>query len=254
MRFASLGSGSRGNALVVESGQTRLMLDCGFGTRETTTRLERLGLLPSDIAGILITHEHSDHIAGAFKFARRHNLGVWMTHGTLAAAPRGLGELPRIEVIDSHEIFSVGDLQVHPFPVPHDAREPVQFVFSDGTHRIGVLTDVGCSTPHIEQMLSGCDALVLECNHDLDLIAASNYPPSLKKRITSRFGHLDNQASAKLLAALDVSRLQHIVAAHLSEQNNSVSRARLALANVLGCAEEWIGVATQTEGFAWRCL
>ncbi len=254
MRFASLGSGSRGNALIVECGSTRLMLDCGFGPRETEARLQRLGLAPADLAGIVVTHEHSDHIAGAFKFALRHNLRVWMTHGTCAAAPYGRGQMPTIEIIDSHQVFAVGAVEVRPFPVPHDAREPTQFVFSDGCYRLGVLTDVGCSTPYIEQMLSGCDALVLECNHDLSLLQGGNYPPQLKKRIAGRYGHLDNESAAKLLAALDVSRLKHIVAAHLSEQNNTVDLARTALASVLNCEREWIAVASQDEGFAWRAL
>ncbi len=254
MRFASLGSGSRGNALIVERGRTRLMLDCGFGPRETEARLQRLGLAPADLAGVLITHEHSDHIAGAFKFALRHSLPVWMTHGTYAAAPYGRGQMPTIEIIDSHQVFTVGELEVNPFPVPHDAREPTQFVFSDGCHRLGVLTDVGYSTPHIEHMLMGCDALVLECNHDLSLLQTGNYPPQLKLRIASRYGHLDNDAAANLLAALDVSRLKHIVAAHLSEQNNTTELARAALATVLNCERDWIGVASQEEGFAWRAL
>lgn len=252
MRFASLGSGSRGNALVVESGRTRLLLDCGFGPRDTAARLARAGLTPADLAGIVVTHEHSDHIAGVFKFAARYDLAVWMTHGTMSAAPRGRGELPAVEIIGSHESFQVGDLEVHPFPVPHDAREPVQFAFSDGRHRLGVLTDVGCSTAHIEHMLSGCNALVLECNHDPAMLESGLYPPLLKKRIAGRFGHLDNKAAASLLAALDISRLQHVVAAHLSEQNNRPELARAALAGVLNCSAEWIGVADQEEGFAWR--
>jgi len=254
MRFAALGSGSRGNALIVESGQTRVMLDCGFGSRETVRRLTRLDLTPEDLAGIVVTHEHSDHVAGVFKFAARYKIKVWMTHGTFSAAPRGLGALPEINLIGNHQPFPIGDLQLHPFPVPHDAREPAQFTFADGQRRLGVLTDVGSSTPHIEAMLSGCDALVLECNHDAQMLAQGNYPPSLKQRVSGRFGHLDNAAAAVLLAALDNSRLQHIVAAHLSQHNNSPALARRALAPVLGCAEDWIGIADQEAGFAWREL
>jgi phosphoribosyl 1,2-cyclic phosphodiesterase len=252
MRFASLGSGSRGNALVVASGQSRLLLDCGFGPRDVEARLARLGLAPADLDGIVITHEHSDHVAGAYKLAGRHGLAVWMTHGTMAAAPRGLGQLPSVEIIDSHRPFRIGGIEIHPFPVPHDAREPAQFVFADGLHRLGVLTDVGCSTAHIEHMLSGCDALVLECNHDLEMLEAGDYPPVLKRRIAGNFGHLDNQAAGSLLAALDRSKLQHVVAAHLSEQNNRPDLARAALASALGCSGDWIGVADQGTGFAWR--
>ncbi len=254
MRFASLGSGSRGNALIVEAGPTRLLLDCGFGPRETASKLGRLGLSPEDLSGVLVTHEHSDHVAGAFKLASRHNLTVWMTHGTFAASPRGRSEIPDVEFIDGQQAFRVGDLEIHPFPVPHDAREPVQFVFSDGRHRLGVLTDLGSSTPHVERMLTKCDALVLECNHDEDMLHRGGYPAHLKRRIAGRFGHLDNAASAALLGALDTRGLQHLIAAHLSQQNNTPSLARAALAGALGCAETWVGVASQEDGFDWRAL
>ncbi len=252
MRFASLGSGSRGNALVVEQERTRLMLDCGYPVRETERRLGRLGIVPGDLAGILITHEHSDHIAGAYKFARKYSLPIWMTHGTLKGFAGDASDLPQINLIDSHIPFSVGALQMLPFPVPHDAREPAHFVFSDGVHRLGVLTDTGASTSHIEAMLTGCDALVLECNHDLDMLMGGEYPQSLKTRVAGRYGHLDNQSSAALLAALDRSRLQHLIAAHLSQQNNTAELACQALAQVMGCAPDWIGIADQDEGFDWR--
>jgi phosphoribosyl 1,2-cyclic phosphodiesterase len=251
MRFACLGSGSRGNALIVERGRTRLMLDCGYPVRETERRLARLGLAPADLGGIVVTHEHSDHTAGACKFARKHDLPLWLTHGTLTGIPGDVAALD-INIIDSHSPFAIGELQLLPFPVPHDAREPAHFVFSDGAHRLGVLTDTGSSTSHIEAMLSGCDALVLECNHDLDLLMNGDYPLALKTRVAGRYGHLDNQASAGLLAALDRSRLQHLIAAHLSQHNNTPELACQALAQVLGCAPAWIGVADQDEGFAWR--
>jgi len=258
MRFSSLGSGSRGNALVVEAQaggtKTRVLLDCGFGPREMSLRLARLGLTPEDLDAVLVTHEHSDHSAGVMKCARRYKWEVFLSHGTLTTMPRDHGELPLLRVIDSHQVFAIGALEIQPFPVPHDAREPVQFVFSDGRHRLGVLTDTGGSTPHIVAMLNGCAALVLECNHDRAMLADGAYPRHLKQRIAGRFGHLDNQAAAELLAALDRSKLQHLVAAHLSEQNNTPELARSALAGILGCREEWIGIASQDEGFAWREL
>ncbi len=255
MRFASLGSGSRGNALVVEAdgngGRTRVLLDCGFGPRELALRLARLGLAPDDLDAILVTHEHSDHSAGVYKCARRHRLEIFLTHGTQAAMPRGRGEPPPTRIIDSHAEFAIGALKIHPFPVPHDAREPVQFVFSDRRHRLGVLTDTGGVTPHILAMLDACDALVLECNHDSEMLSRGAYPRHLKQRIAGRFGHLDNQAAARLLAALDRSRLQHLVAAHLSEQNNTPQLARAALAGAAVCAEDWIVIASQEEGSPW---
>jgi len=252
VRFASLGSGSQGNALIIEAGTTRLMVDCGFGVEETERRLARLELTAGDLSGILVTHEHSDHADGALPFARRHGQRVWMTQGTATAA--GAGTPPNVVIIDSHAPFAVGDLEVWPFPVPHDAREPVQFVLTDGAARLGVLTDIGGPTRHAEAMLSGCDGLVLECNHDSAMLAHGPYPAPLKSRVAGPFGHLANDAAAALLGAIDRKHLKHLVAAHLSQTNNRPELARAALCAVLGCAPEWIGVADQATGFGWRSL
>ncbi|HWQ40185.1 MAG TPA: MBL fold metallo-hydrolase [Burkholderiales bacterium] len=250
MRFASLGSGSQGNGLVVERGTTRVLLDCGFGLNETVSRLSRLGLSPEDLDGIVVTHEHEDHIGGAARVARRYAIPVWLTYGTLA----GLEELFAgidTRIIENYAAFAIGDLELEPFPVPHDAREPAQFVFGDGVRRLGVLTDAGESTRHIERVLSGCNALVLECNHDRDLLQAGDYPRALKERIAGRYGHLDNSAAAALLGRLDRSRLACVVAAHLSQQNNHPQLARAALARVLGCEPDCIHVADQSAGLDW---
>jgi phosphoribosyl 1,2-cyclic phosphodiesterase len=254
MRFASLGSGSAGNALVVEVNNTRLMLDCGFSVKETQARLARLSLNPSDLTGIVITHEHDDHAGGAFKFAAKYNIPVWLSYGTLKMSARYIPSHHNLQlnVIDSHRDFSVDDIQVQPYPVPHDAREPIQCIFSDGNHKLGVLTDVGRSTPHIEEQLSGCRAIVLECNHDASMLQTGPYSWTLKKRVGGDLGHLENFDSAKLLAKLDNSQLQHIIAAHLSAKNNTPKLAKSALAKVLGCDDEWIGVADQQLGFDWR--
>lgn len=252
MRFASLGSGSEGNGLLVEVGDTRILMDCGFGLRDTITRLARLGVSPEQLSGIVVTHEHGDHISGVAKLARRFDLTVWLTHGTLRVQAKAFAHIPALNEIDAHAPFVIGAIQVQPYPVPHDAAEPVQYVFSDGARRLGVLTDAGCSTPHIEATLSACDALVLECNHDSELLANGEYPYSLKQRVGGRYGHLNNQQSAEILANLDVSRLQHLIAAHLSHKNNTPALAVSALSSVLGCEAAWIGVAAQHDGFDWR--
>lgn len=249
MRFASLGSGSEGNGLVVEAGSTRVLMDCGFGLADSVVRLARLGLQVSDLAGIVVTHEHSDHIAGVGRLARKHKLPVWLTAGTLAMA-QDLGGVT-VQVIDSHAVFAVDDLEIQPFPVPHDAREPVQYVFGDGNRRLGVLTDVGCSTPHIETMLAGVDAMVLECNHDAAMLENGPYPVSLKRRVGGRFGHLENAQSAALLAKLMHDKLQYVMAAHVSRKNNTNALAQGALAQVLNCTDDDVRVACQMTGFDW---
>ena len=252
LRFSSLGSGSEGNALIVRVGNHSLMMDCGFGLAETERRLLRAGLAVTDLDAIVVTHEHADHIGGVARFAQKHQIPVWLTHGTArfwdaAAFPAAL-----IRYVDPHEAFDVGDILVTPYLVPHDAHEPVQYVFSDGNSRLGVLTDTGTITEHIEAHLSGCDALVLECNHDLNMLMDGPYPASLKKRVAGRFGHLDNLAAAALLRNIDCTKLRHVLAAHLSKQNNRPELARSALAGALSCAESWVGIAEQGTGFEWR--
>jgi phosphoribosyl 1,2-cyclic phosphodiesterase len=257
LRFASLGSGSSGNGLMVESGATRVLLDCGFSLREVQLRLARLGIEAASLSAILITHEHEDHASGVFGLARRHSIPVLASHGTLAVLREGdLGADAGVQVrlVCGGEWAEVGDLAILPYTVPHDAREPVQYMFSDGARRLGVLTDAGYSTAHMHAVLTGCDALVLETNHDRALLMSGDYPRSLKARISGRLGHMDNATAAALLSAIDCSRLKHVVAAHLSERNNTPELARAALAGALGCETEWVEVATQAAGFAWRSL
>jgi phosphoribosyl 1,2-cyclic phosphodiesterase len=258
LRFASLGSGSRGNCLVVEAGDaagvTRVLLDCGLNLTDTERRLARLGLEPSQIHGMLITHEHGDHAHGVFDFAAAHNIVVYLTYGTMLAmkAEGRVIEGVRMVFVNGRQSEAIGGLQVIPFTVPHDAREPVQFVISDGASRLGVLTDIGMPTAHVARSLSGLDALVLECNYDREMLWNGGYPKWLKQRIAGPFGHLDNEDSGRLLGALDCSKLKHIIGAHLSQQNNRPELARAALARALNCGEAWIGLATQDAGFGWR--
>ncbi len=254
MRFASLGSGSRGNALLVEAGGTKLLVDCGFSLRSAVSRLARLSIAPEEITGILVTHEHSDHLAGVGRFASRFGVPVYLTHGTQIAAEGCSGFQAECVSIDSHSSLSIQNIQVLPFTVPHDAREPVQYLFDDGVSRLGVLTDCGTITPHIVDMLDGCDALVLECNHDRKMLADSAYPAMLKRRIAGGFGHLDNEQAASLLRTINSGRLKHIVAAHLSEQSNDPGLVKRVVAEALGCEERWVAVASQEEGFDWREL
>lgn len=252
MRFCCLGSGSEGNGLVVESGSTRIMVDCGFTLAETILRLARHGMEPESISGIVVTHEHADHMGGVARFAARFGTPVWLTYGTLSAANGRMSGLPSLRPYDGHDPFAIGDIEVFPIPVPHDAREPVQYAFGDGARRLGLLTDIGTLTPYVVESLSGCDALVLECNHDPALLMAGSYPPLLKARIAGHQGHLANESAAELLRAIDCTRLQHLFAAHLSRENNTPALARAALSSALNCAADWIGIADQSAGFEWR--
>ena len=254
LRFASLASGSGGNCLVAQADLTRVLIDCGLSLTDTERRLARLGLEPADIDAILVTHEHDDHAGCVFDFAAAHNVLVVLTHGTLRAL-RAAGKMHdgvRTLFLRSGERAPIGGMEVLPFTVPHDAAEPVQFVLSDGAAKLGVVTDIGIGTRHVEQMLSGLDALVLECNYDRDMLWSGAYPRWLKERIGGPFGHLDNHDAARLLGALDRSRLKHIIGAHLSQQNNKPEIVRSVLAGVLNCDQSWIGLATQDDGFDWR--
>lgn len=258
MRFASLGSGSEGNALLVEASggttTTRVLLDCGFSAKEVERRLARLDCRAEDLDAIVITHEHTDHIGSALTLARKWSIPLYMSWGTARAVGADEASNVELNVLWGDESVAIGDVSVLPYTVPHDAREPLQYVFSDGACRLGVLTDVGVSTPHITSVLSGCDALVLESNHDVAMLAASRYPPSLKARIGGTHGHLNNDAAAAILASLDRSRLRHLVAAHLSQQNNLPHLAQAALAAALGASAIDVVVATQAEGFYWLML
>ncbi len=253
LRFCCLGSGSEGNALVVEAQDgltvTRVLVDNGFGPRQLARRLARMQLSIDDLDAVVITHEHSDHIGGVPALVRKRRIAVFASGGTARAA--GIGEAADVRRLRAGEPARIGDLSVAPYAVPHDAAEPLQFVFSDGHRRLGLLTDIGCSVPAVARMLDGLDALLLECNHDADILAAGDYPPFLKARIAGDRGHLSNAQAAGLLAEIDRSRLRFIGAAHLSRHNNRPALARQALAAAAECSEADIHVAGQDSGLPW---
>ena len=251
LRFCCLGSGSEGNALIVEaddgSSVTRVLLDAGFNGRQLRMRLARCGLSLDDLDAVLLTHEHSDHVGGVDTLLRQRRLPVYCSAGTADAV--GLSSTCAVV---SGEIFSVGCLQWVPFAVSHDAAEPLQYIFSDGARRLGVITDVGAPDEAVEAVLGGLDALVLECNHDVDLLRASDYPPFLKARILGGRGHLSNAQAAQLLAKIDRRRLRLLAAAHLSRRNNRPQLAQSALAAVLGADADDVLIADQDAGLGWQ--
>ncbi len=252
MRFASLGSGSRGNATIIENQQTCLLLDCGFTLKETVRRLARLGKEPHQLDAILVTHEHSDHISGVGPLARKYGIPVYMTAGTCQS--NRIGKIERLEQISSHDLFVIKDLQVQPIPVPHDAREPCQYIFEDGAKKLGVLTDLGSITPFVRQSYAKLNGLLLECNHDLDMLNQGPYPYRLKQRVGGDYGHLNNQQAAQLLTEIELQGLQHLVVSHISEQNNTPEFAAKAVAEAMDCKSDWLTIADQNNGFGWREL
>ncbi|GAA7755541.1 MULTISPECIES: MBL fold metallo-hydrolase [Cupriavidus] len=259
MRFAFLGSGSEGNSLLIEAGDgasvTRVLLDCGFGIKETARRLERLGVAPEQLDAVLVTHEHGDHVGSAYAFAARHKLPVHTSHGTWLATSHMRGaDVADVRVCCADHSFSVGGLQIHPYTVPHDAREPLQFVLTDGDARLGVLTDAGMETPYVTARLAGVHSLVLECNHDREMLRNSVYPYSLKRRIGGDFGHLANDIAASILSQVMHGQMSRVVAAHLSKQNNTCELAAGALASVLGTSPGDILIADQEEGLGWQTV
>ncbi|RZI69444.1 MBL fold metallo-hydrolase [Variovorax guangxiensis] len=254
LRFRSLGSGSTGNATLVEASSgghtSRLLVDCGFTLKHLDARLARVGLLASDIDAVFITHEHGDHIGCAHALSRRQKLPVWMSEGTWLATG-GHDFEGRLHLARDGAEIAVGELAVQPFTVPHDAREPLQLRCTDGARSLGILTDLGHSTPHVLARLAGLDALLLECNHDSDMLAASAYPAFLKLRVGGNYGHLSNAAAAAIARTVHHGGLRHVVAAHLSEQNNRPELVRRALAEALGAHEDEMLTATAADGSPW---
>lgn len=257
LRFTSLGSGSSGNATVVEARPhagvrpTRLLVDCGLPPRQLATRLATRGLSIADIDAVFVTHEHSDHVGGVLALQRRHATAVWASAGTWARASANVDPAPTCHIARDGEAIVVGCLTIQPFAVPHDAAEPLQLTCSDGRHRIGIVTDIGEPTDAVAHALQGCDALLLETNHDPAMLAASAYPTWLKRRIAGQHGHLANAQSAALLAACRHGGLRHVVAAHLSRQNNRPEMALVALRAALDTAQTQLSVADAASGCPW---
>ncbi|PLW82995.1 MBL fold metallo-hydrolase [Kineobactrum sediminis] len=252
LRFASLGSGSKGNATVVAAGDTVVLIDCGFSVRETARRLATLGLAPEQLDAILVTHEHSDHSAGVARLARRHNIPVYLTHGTLGSGR--LDGCPQVHCFNCAEQFRIGSLDIEAVAVPHDAREPCQYRLSYLGRSLGVLTDLGSITEHVVARFRGVQALVLEFNHDLDMLWQGAYPAALKKRVAGDWGHLNNGQAVALLQQLGIKSLQHLVVAHISEQNNCPQQAAAELAAVYGPLDSRVVFAAQDSGFGWLAL
>ena len=250
MRIASLGSGSRGNGTLIEYEDTCLLVDLGFSLKETLVRLGRLSKSPEDINTILVTHEHADHMSGVAPFAANFGIAARMTSGTFQGSQ--YVETLGFKVFSSHHPFTIGTIEIEPIPVPHDAREPSQFIFTGGgKYRIGLLTDIGHITTHVREKYKNCDALFLECNYDAQMLADGPYPSGLKTRVGGSQGHLSNSQAAELLRLVKNDRLKYVVIGHISEKNNTPD---LALESAQKALSNWRGeliLADQKTGFPW---
>jgi len=258
MRFCSLGSGSGGNSTLIEASQgitsTRVLVDAGFSVRELVKRLARAGCAPEDVDAVFITHEHGDHIGCALAFATRYRAPLIMSRGTWRAVGNEDFDQTLLRFARGGQPMPLGDMALRPFAVPHDANEPLQLTLSEGALSLGIVTDLGCAPAEVAVALAGCQALLLECNHDEDLLRTGPYHPSLKKRILGSHGHLSNTAAGDLLARCLHSGLNLVAAAHLSEHNNTPDLARTALCQVLGSAGSDIRVAHPTLGLDWMAV
>ncbi|RJR22523.1 MAG: MBL fold metallo-hydrolase [Desulfobacteraceae bacterium] len=232
MRFSVIASGSSGNMVFCEAGSTRLIIDAGITARETEKRLTALGIKPSSIDGLIITHEHLDHVKGAGSLARRYDLPVFVNARTLDGM-KAAGKLPKVLMIQTGVPFSAGEIKVNSFTKCHDAGDPIGLTLSFNGVRIGIATDLGLSTRLVEDRLKGCDALIVEFNHDEEMLESGPYPWFLKKRIRGREGHLSNTQAGGLVGEVSGDNLRYLVLAHLSKINNVPEKAMEAAKRAL---------------------
>ena len=253
LRFASLGSGSRGNATLVQTDSTLVLVDCGFPARELERRCVELGVNLEQLDAILVTHEHGDHQRGVGPVARRYQVPVWLSPGT--ARTTKFGELPDRQFINIHApAMTLGDLSITPVAVPHDAREPVQYIFRHAGKSVGMLTDLGHITPHVQACYAGLDAILLEANHDTQMLAKGPYPPALQARVGGDYGHLNNQQAADFLSKSQLHQLHYIVIAHVSKQNNQPALAQEALCAVDERIQTCLSILQQDTPSDWYLL
>jgi phosphoribosyl 1,2-cyclic phosphodiesterase len=255
---AVLASGSRGNSTLISSSTTHILVDAGISCRELLKRMKLVGQNPLSLSAILVTHEHSDHIAGLRVIAKKLNVPVFMTGATHAAWVRALrdenGEAPemnKLEIFSAGHTFQIGDVSITPFTIPHDAADPVGFTFRSEGVKVAVATDLGYLPLSVIDHLRGCEVLVVESNHDLEMLRGGPYPWSVKQRVMSRVGHLSNEALAEFFTSDYDGHAAYVVLAHLSEQNNHPEVARKAAEHALGTRRTLLHnrvlLATQSE-------
>jgi phosphoribosyl 1,2-cyclic phosphodiesterase len=243
-----LASGSRGNATYISDGHTAILIDAGLSGVEIQRRMARKGLNPNNLDAILVSHEHADHIHGVGVLSRRFGLKVYINDGTRQASGKALGKLSEICPFSCGCTFAIGSLSVHPFSISHDAEDPAGFSISCNGVKVGLATDLGIATSVVKTHLRDCDILILEANHDPQMLIDGPYPWPLKQRIRGRSGHLSNDDTVVLLETIRHDRLAHVILAHLSEENNTPEKVERAVKNALNGAGTEIHVASQSSG------
>jgi phosphoribosyl 1,2-cyclic phosphodiesterase len=226
VKVCLLASGSSGNSIYIQNGSTNILVDAGLTGKQIESRLSSIGVSPNTLQGIVVSHEHSDHIKSVGIMARRYGFPVWMTQGTLDGSKATFRGAERIHVIENDEVFSIGDLEFQPFALPHDASDPVNFVVTDGSVKVAIATDMGVMTQLVYQRLRDVDFVAMEANYDHKMLMDGPYPWHLKKRISGRHGHLPNDGAANTLCDLVAEGVKQAVLAHLSEKNNHPDLAR----------------------------
>ncbi len=249
LKFCSLGSGSKGNGTLVSDGETLLLVDCGFGLKETVKRLADKNITPNDLTAILVTHEHSDHIKGVTSLSNKYDIPVWLSRGT--SLHKSCDKLVKCNLFSSHQPFMLGRIKVIPVPVPHDAREATQFIIKSNSQSLGILTDVGHITEHIKSSYSDCNAMMLEFNYDYKMLMGGKYPYSLKSRVAGSLGHLSNDQAIDFLTSRESSRLDILVVMHRSEENNCQQLVEGLLSSVESLDNTNVIFAQQSTGFDW---
>ncbi len=242
-----LASGSKGNAIFISSGDTSLLIDAGLSGIEIERRLRSRGLDPKDLNAILVSHEHSDHIQGVGVLSRRYKLPVYINSKTQKAGVSQLGNLHDFKQFECGSMFTINDLSIHPFSISHDALDPCGFTVNQNGTKIGIATDLGIATSMVKEHLKGCTLLILEANHDEQMLINGPYPWPVKQRIKSRTGHLSNEASKTLLNELQHDGLQHVMLAHLSETNNTPQKAVNEVGRALTRCKARLDVALQDK-------
>lgn len=249
MRFTSLGSGSKGNATLFQLGRDLVLVDSGFSAKELEARLNQRGIESGQIDAILVTHEHSDHFKGVSAFSNKFKIPCWLSRGT---SLHHLAEkIKNKNIFCNHSAFSIGDLSILPVIVPHDSREACQFVIEGNSKRVGLLTDLGHITPHIKKSYDSLDALLIEFNHDYEMLMRGVYPPKLKTRVGGYLGHLNNHQAINFLTEMNSDRLSFVAAMHLSEENNCKDKVESLLQSINLPESVVYKIADQQDGFDW---